>query len=112
MLVCQIDNGHAARKTKAVTMSLLKASSLLVIFFVLLMFFFPGAYGPYSVSHGPATAMRASRAAKWIFKTISLCGRALFVSCHNTIGEVASPVVSLLTFTSGQSLAPVLSLRC
>lgn len=93
-------------------MFLLKASSLLVIVFVLLMFLFPGASGPYSVSHGPATAMRASRAAKRIFRTMTLCGCALLARSRALIEQSTLAVPSLVVFASVQPLVPVLSLRC
>jgi len=37
--------------------------ALLVVLCVLSIFFFPGAQGPYSVVHGPVTALLAARAA-------------------------------------------------
>jgi len=55
----------------------IRASSLLVVLFVLLLFLFPVASGPYSALHGPATAMRAVRAARCLFWLIATCGGGL-----------------------------------
>src|SRR5579862_6958795 len=37
--------------------------AVLAVLCVLMVFLFPGVQGPYSVVHGPATALRAARAA-------------------------------------------------
>ena len=108
----KIDNTKARRKTKRVTLSLLRASSLLVILFVLLLFLFPVATGPYSACHGPATAMRASRAAKFIFWVLILCGCSLFRRCTGFIANAISRVPLSSLRASFQPLSSIVSLRC
>jgi hypothetical protein len=41
----------------------IRTAAVLAVVFVLLIFLFPGGRGPYPITHGPATALRALRAA-------------------------------------------------
>jgi len=60
------------------------ALTLLAMFGVLLVFFCPAASGPFSVTHGPATAFRALDAARGVFASINaaLLVIALQCICH------------------------------
>jgi hypothetical protein len=46
------------------------AFALIALLGVFLVFFFPSAHGPFSVTHGPATAFRALAAASALFATM------------------------------------------
>lgn len=107
----QIDKSQSTRNTKVQPVSFFKASSLLVILFVLLLFFFPVASGPYSALHGPATAMRASRAAKWIFWIITLCGGLPLL--RRTIAVASGTQEAVLSLSSTVQMSILsFSLRC
>jgi hypothetical protein len=47
------------------------ALALMAVLGILLVFFFPAASGPFSVTHGPATAFRALKAARGLFAAMS-----------------------------------------
>lgn len=78
-------------------LSRVSALTLLAVVAVLLVFFCPAAAGPFSVTHGPATAFRALDAARGVFASISaaLLVIALQCVCHlEFLAQVAVPVSS------------------
>ena len=90
----------------------IRASAIVLLCSVLLMLFVPAGAGPFSAVHGPATALRANRAARAFYFHLAL-------SARNTIStllfplRIASPAVSsfrLLVEVAGS--APVSALRC
>src|SRR5580658_8304538 len=71
--------------------------SVLAVLCVLTIFLFPGMQGPYSVVHGPVTALLAARAATHLRTAIVQGARGCFRNC------LIFPVVAL----SGVSLLEV-----
>ena len=90
----------------------IRAAAIVLLGSVLLVFFMPVGVGPFSAVHGPATALRANRAARVLYFHLALAARnpattLLFPR------RVTSPAVSsfrLLVEVYGA--APVSALRC
>ncbi len=55
----------------------IRGAAILLLFSVLLVFFVPAGAGPFSAVHGPATALRANRAAQVFFFGVALPARQL-----------------------------------
>ena len=64
----------------------------LTVLCILMIFFFPANFGPYSVVHGPVSALRANQAAL----------RLQFAMFQAAVGSVATSCIPL--FVSGDSL--------
>ena len=82
------------------------ATVLLAVVAILLIFFFPAHIGPFSVTHGPATAFRALRAARRIIASMA-------TAC--LIGRLAlgAWIVQATTVLAPRKSEPaLLSLRC
>jgi hypothetical protein len=67
----------------------------LAVLCVLTIFLFPAAQGPYSVVHGPATALQAARAAL----------RVRIVIAQADLNSLGSSLLSLLVILSWLSLS-------
>lgn len=87
--------------------------AVLAVLGVLTIFLFPAMQGPYSVVHGPATALQAARAAASLQAAIVLGARRSLNNC------LISPIVVLswMSFPEGGSQAVTLPecntiLRC
>jgi len=96
------------------------ASAVLVLAALLLIFFCPLSQGPFSATHGPVTALRASRAASLIL--ISIAFATMIVRKALAAFALFSPIPLLLCFTRqddiaasiklGDSLPLICELRC
>lgn len=87
--------------------------SVAIILFasVLLVFFAPAAAGPFSAVHGPATALRANRAAHVFYFNLALPARCLaaammFSLAAHWVLRSVTPVVDIAT------KSPLSALRC
>ena len=90
----------------------MRASAIVLLCSVLLVLFVPAGAGPFSAVHGPATALRANRAARVLHFHLALLARNPVTTLMFSLG-VASPAVSsfrLLVEVEGS--APVSALRC
>ena len=69
----------------------------LALICVVLIFLFPVGQGPFSATHGPATALRAQRAALLLILTVILSAilivahGAILSLCHPTVGALPHP---------------------
>jgi hypothetical protein len=88
-------------------MSRLGTIALLAMLGTVLVFLFPAAFGPFTATHGPATALRAVAAAKALLKL--LCSSLLVALLQlPTFSVAVNPVTPSYC---GHDLAPF-SLRC
>jgi hypothetical protein len=53
----------------------IRTAAIMVLFSVLLVFLVPAGAGPFSAVHGPATALRANRAAQVFYVALALSAR-------------------------------------
>lgn len=90
----------------------IRASAIVLLCSVLLVLFVPAGAGPFSAVHGPATALRANRAARMFYFHLALSVRNPVSRLVLHLG-IASPAVSsfrLLVEVAGPD--PVSALRC
>jgi hypothetical protein len=80
----------------------MRTAAIIVLFSVLLVFFVPASVGPFSAVYGPATALRANRAAQVFYITLALSARypisavtlatvLASVSLHSLVLELDDP---------------------
>jgi len=69
--------------------------AVLIVLCVLMIFFFPLMQGPYSVVHGPATALQAARAA----------ARLQIVIMHGALNSLGDFLISPLVILSWMLLS-------
>ena len=55
--------------------------AILAVFCILMIFFFPVKYGPYSVVHGPVSALRPAQAALRLQLAIIQAATGSFATC-------------------------------
>lgn len=53
----------------------IRTAATILLFSVLIVFFVPAGVGPFSAVHGPATALRAHRAAQVFYVNLALSAR-------------------------------------
>jgi hypothetical protein len=70
------------------------ALTLLAVLGILLVFFCPAASGPFSVTHGPATAFRALEAARGLFFAMSAALLVVAMRCVLHLESLMLPIVS------------------
>jgi hypothetical protein len=90
------------------------ALALVAVLCVLTVFFFHAIQGPYSVVHGPVTALRSSRAAAGLRTAIVHAGqnslRDSIEFIFSPFSSVATPLVEPDTGDTSPSRIPIL--RC
>lgn len=76
--------------------------ALVTLLCVLTIFFFPATQGPYSVVHGPMTALQAARAAARLRTIIAVCARRLsrnpVLSALVVLSRIAFPIADFRPF--------------
>jgi hypothetical protein len=88
-------------------MSRIGTTTLLAILGMIFVLLFPAGYGPFTVTHGPATAFRAAAAVKALLKLV--CGSLIIA----LLPRPALPVtVNPLPFNCASHASVLLSLRC
>lgn len=89
----------------------IRASAIVLLCSVLLVLFVPAGAGPFSAVHGPATALRANRAARVFFFHLALSARNPVTTLMFPL-IVASPAVSSFRLLVVDGADPVSALRC
>lgn len=91
------------------------ALALVAVLSVLAIFFFPSMQGPYSVVHGPVTALLSLRAATMARNAIVRAGQSIRQNCAR-ISTVVLPwstrTFSAMEFPASLSLVNASILRC
>jgi len=91
------------------------ALAVMAVLSVLAIFFFPSMQGPYSVVHGPVTALLSLRAATMVRNAIVRAGQSVRQSCAR-ISAVLLPwsakAVSAMELPASLSLVSGSILRC
>lgn len=90
----------------------IRAAAVILLCSVLLVFFVPAGAGPFSAVHGPATALRANRAARAFYFNLAFSAlnpiSALTFGLHLAPWPGASPT----SFAESDASAPHSALRC
>lgn len=90
----------------------IRAATIVLLCSVLLVFFVPAGAGPFSAVHGPATALRAHRAAQVFYSHLALSARNFVATLMLPVDVVSSPVSSAGVFTGTEASALPSPLRC
>lgn len=90
----------------------IRATAIILLFSVLLVFFVPAGAGPFSAVHGPATALRANRAAQAFYLHLALSARHPVATLIMDLGSAPSPVSSPTVLVEPDGTALLSGLRC
>ena len=91
------------------------ALAVVAVVSVLSIFFFPSLQGPYSVVHGPVTALLSFRAATMLRNAIVRAGQSVRQRCERMAAVVAprlAKAISALGLQADMSSASGSILRC
>ena len=91
------------------------ALAVMAVLSVLAIFFFPSMQGPYSVVHGPVTALLSLRAATMVRNAIVRAGQNVTKSCARLSAVLvlwSAKVVCATEFPASLSLVSGSILRC
>jgi hypothetical protein len=88
----------------------IRTAAIILLFSVLLVFFVPAGAGPFSAVHGPATALRANRAAQVFYVSLALSARCpIAAEMISLAAQWAPRSHALLAVHTSSPLCP---LRC
>ena len=91
------------------------ALAVMAVLSVLAIFFFPSLQGPYSVVHGPVTALLSLRAATMVRNAIARAGQSVRESCIRMSAVVPmwfAKAISVMEIPADMNLAGGSILRC
>jgi hypothetical protein len=91
------------------------ALAVMAVLSMLAIFFFPSVQGPYSVVHGPCTALLSLRAATMVRNAIVRAGQSLRQSCERMSAVLlpwSAKAVSATELPASLSLVSGSILRC
>ena len=91
------------------------ALAVTAVLSVLAIFFFPSLQGPYSVVHGPVTALLSLRASIMVRSAIVRAGRSLRQRCEQMWAVVpawSARVISAMELSPGDCSVSSSILRC
>lgn len=89
----------------------LRAAAIILLFSLLLVFFAPAAVGPFSAVYGPATALRAHRAALVFYFNLALAARSPVAAMMFSLDGNHRPG-ALSFFIESDASAPLSAMRC
>lgn len=90
----------------------IRAAAIFLLVSVLLVFFIPAAAGPFSAVYGPATALRANRAAQVFYVNVALSARNPIAAVTFTFAPLRRCPGPHSGFVEGDVSAPLPALRC
>jgi hypothetical protein len=90
------DTRVVRRQTEIVKMLTLRASAIVLLSSVLLLFLVPAGAGPFSAVHGPATALRANRAAQVFYLNLSSSAREVTLGFKAALYIVTYKIAGLI----------------
>lgn len=91
------------------------ALAVMAVLSVLSIFFFPSLQGPYSVVHGPVTALLSLRAATMMRNAIASAGQSVRQSCERMAAVVpawSAKAISAMEIPADMTSASGSILRC
>lgn len=91
------------------------ALAVMAVLSVLAIFFFPSLQGPYSVVHGPVTALMSFRAASMMRNAIARAGQSVRRSCERMSAVVpawSTKAISAMEVPADLTSASASILRC
>ncbi|HWH57473.1 MAG TPA: hypothetical protein VN682_07565 [Terriglobales bacterium] len=88
----------------------IRTAAIILLFSVLIVFFVPAGAGPFSAVHGPATALRANRAAQVFYFILALPAREPIADVTFTLAARSAP--RLHTLVDADTSSPLSTLRC
>ena len=91
------------------------ALAVMAVLSVLTIFFFPSLQGPYSVVHGPVTALLSLRAATMLRSAIARAGQSVRRSCERMSAVMpawSTKAISTQEIPANLTLASSSILRC
>ncbi len=90
----------------------IRAAAMILLCSVLLVFFMPAAVGPFSAVYGPATALRANRAARAFYFNLALSALNPITALTTGLYVAPWPGASSPSFVESDASAPHPALRC
>ncbi len=90
----------------------IRAVAIMLLCSVLLVFFMPAAAGPFSAVYGPATALRANRAAQVFYFNLALSPLNPVTALMFRLHSISVPVICRSLFFEIHASAPPPALRC
>ena len=88
----------------------IRTAAIILFFSVLLVFFVPAGAGPFSAVHGPATALRANRAAQVFYVNLALSARCPIAATMVSLAAQWAPRSH--AFVAIHTSSPLCPLRC
>jgi len=88
----------------------IRTAAIILLFSVLIVFFVPAGAGPFSAVHGPATALRANRAAQVFYFILAFPAREPIAAVTFTLAARWAPRPH--TLADADTPSPLSTLRC